>query len=210
MAHVRGRARSNLRRRAHHRRRRHHHPPRGRSARKPRPRDRGRRWRQRPARVHRLQRPQPARQRPPRQRYVRHGNLLAVADFYAMAVVSAFMYANAGEPVSETGLKVTGEAVAGIVGRAAVWVVVGPLGGVAPKVAYNHGYKYAHRMRARAVQDPVSHNFPYCFDDAILATKPQPKTNGYRVFQKRGTMTGSVKVDPKTGRGPGCRYSTRC
>lgn len=46
----------------------------------------------------------------------------------------------------------------------------------------------------RAVQNPVSHNFPYSFDDAILATKPLLKNNGYKIFQKVGTMNGKNGV----------------
>jgi hypothetical protein len=39
-----------------------------------------------------------------------------------------------------------------------------------------------------------SHNFPYSFDDAILATKPIPKNNGYQMFQLNGTMKGKNGV----------------
>ena len=55
---------------------------------------------------------------------------------------------------------------------------------------YKHGYKYAERVRARAMQDPTSHNFPYRFDDAILLTKPIIKGDGYRIYQMEGTMNG--------------------
>jgi hypothetical protein len=58
--------------------------------------------------------------------------------------------------------------------------------------AYKHGLKYDPRVRARAVEDPRSHNFPYSFDDAILGTKPTIKENGYKIFQLRGTMTGKA------------------
>ncbi len=46
----------------------------------------------------------------------------------------------------------------------------------------------------RGVEDPVSHNFPYSFDDAILATKPILKNNGYRIFQLQGKMNGKNGV----------------
>ncbi len=59
---------------------------------------------------------------------------------------------------------------------------------------YKHSFKYADRVRMRGVQDPVSHNFPYSFDDAILATKPIPKNNGYQMFQLNGTMNGKNGV----------------
>lgn len=59
---------------------------------------------------------------------------------------------------------------------------------------YTHNYKYAPRVRARGVQDPVSHNFPYSFDDAILNTKAIPKKNGYNMYQLNGTMNGKDGV----------------
>ncbi len=65
--------------------------------------------------------------------------------------------------------------------------------------AFNHGFKYDPRVRARGVQDPSSHNFPYSFDDGILATKPIPQKNGYNIYQQPGSMAGKVVTDPKTG-----------
>jgi RHS repeat-associated protein len=59
--------------------------------------------------------------------------------------------------------------------------------------------KYAPRVRARGVEDPKSHNFPYSFDKEILSTKAIPKKNGYNLYQKEGTMTGKVVTDPGTG-----------
>lgn len=60
-------------------------------------------------------------------------------------------------------------------------------------------FRYAPRVRARGVEDPSSHNFPYSFDAQILSTKPIPKRNGYLIFQHRGSMTGRVVRDPQTG-----------
>jgi RHS repeat-associated protein len=59
---------------------------------------------------------------------------------------------------------------------------------------YKHSFKYADRVRMRGVQDPVSHNFPYSFDDAILASKPIPKNNGYQIFRLNGKMNGKNGV----------------
>jgi hypothetical protein len=59
---------------------------------------------------------------------------------------------------------------------------------------YKHGLKYDPRVRARAVEDPSSHDFPYSFDDAILDTKPTIKENGYKIFRLRGTLTGKEGV----------------
>ena len=55
----------------------------------------------------------------------------------------------------------------------------------------------------RGVQDPVSHNFPYSFDDAILSTNPILKNNGYKMFQQSGTMNGKngvLEIGPTKGR----------
>ncbi len=60
--------------------------------------------------------------------------------------------------------------------------------------AFKHGFKYAPRVRARGVQDPVSHNFPYSFDDEILSMTPTPKKNGYNIFQMPGTMNSKPGV----------------
>lgn len=57
-----------------------------------------------------------------------------------------------------------------------------------PRPAFKHSYKYDARVRTRALQDPSSHNFPYTFDDAILATKPIPKANGYTMYQMPGAL----------------------
>lgn|SRR5690554_793872 len=59
---------------------------------------------------------------------------------------------------------------------------------------YKHSFKYTDRVRMRGVQDPVSHNFPYSFDDAILSTNPILKKNGYKMFQQSGTMNGKNGV----------------
>jgi hypothetical protein len=67
-------------------------------------------------------------------------------------------------------------------------------GGTVADDAFSHGYTYADRVIIRAVQDPVSHNFPYSFDDGILATKPILKANGYNIYQKPGTMNDKTGV----------------
>ncbi|SMC48732.1 hypothetical protein [Moheibacter sediminis] len=60
--------------------------------------------------------------------------------------------------------------------------------------AFRHNFSYDVRVRMRGVEDPVSHNFPYSFDDGILSTKPIPKKNGYNIFQKQGTMNNKNGV----------------
>jgi hypothetical protein len=59
---------------------------------------------------------------------------------------------------------------------------------------YSVPYKYAPRVRGRAVEDPTSHNFPYSFDKSILSTKPIVKPSGYRMYQLNGTMNGKKGV----------------
>jgi RHS repeat-associated protein len=59
---------------------------------------------------------------------------------------------------------------------------------------FKHNHKYADRVRKRALEDPVSHNFPYSFDDIVLQGKVFPKKNGYTIYQKRGTMNGREGV----------------
>jgi RHS repeat-associated protein len=59
--------------------------------------------------------------------------------------------------------------------------------------------KYADRVRQRALEDPVSHNFPYSFDKGILSTTPIPKNNGYTMCQQPGAMTGKSYIDGVTG-----------
>jgi hypothetical protein len=54
--------------------------------------------------------------------------------------------------------------------------------------AYKHKYKYDSRVRARGVEDPTSHNFPYSFDDKILSIKPTVTSSGYKIFRLKGTM----------------------
>ena len=59
--------------------------------------------------------------------------------------------------------------------------------------ASSNALKYDARVRIRALEDPVSHNFPYSFDKYILNTKPILKSNGYKIYQLPGTMHGSVE-----------------
>ncbi len=49
-------------------------------------------------------------------------------------------------------------------------------------------FTYAPRVRARGVQDPKSHNFPYSFDKTILRSQPIVKESGYRIYQSPGFM----------------------
>jgi len=54
---------------------------------------------------------------------------------------------------------------------------------------------YEPRVRARGVEDPVSHNFPYSYDKAIVSQKPAIITSsGYKIYQLQGTMNGKSGV----------------
>ena len=68
---------------------------------------------------------------------------------------------------------------------------------------YRHGYKYDPRIRARGVQDPKAHNFPYSFDDEILSTTPVRQPDGSMLYQMPGTLNDTdgfyqVGVNPET------------
>ena len=54
----------------------------------------------------------------------------------------------------------------------------------------NHSFEYHPRIRIRALQDPVAHNFPHSFDKVILKTKPITQANGTLLFRKAGTLNG--------------------
>lgn len=54
--------------------------------------------------------------------------------------------------------------------------------------------QYSPRVRMRGVQDPISHNFPYSYDNAILNTHPQVMPSGYKIYQMYGTMNGKRGV----------------
>jgi RHS repeat-associated protein len=54
--------------------------------------------------------------------------------------------------------------------------------------------KYAGRVRARGVEDPTSHNFPYSYDGEILSTKPKVTSSGYKIYTLKGSMNGKQGV----------------
>lgn len=60
--------------------------------------------------------------------------------------------------------------------------------------AYKHSLKYALKVRSRALTDPRFHNFPYSFDDLILATEPIKKSNGYLMYELKGSANGKNGV----------------
>ncbi|HEX9696346.1 MAG TPA: RHS repeat-associated core domain-containing protein [Actinomycetota bacterium] len=76
--------------------------------------------------------------------------------------------------------------------------VVQSAGGV-----FAHGYRYHPRIRARGVQDPVGHNFPYSFDDMILRTSSIRQADGSLLFRLAGSVNGKdgffeIAVNPDT------------
>ncbi|MFN8359646.1 MAG: polymorphic toxin-type HINT domain-containing protein [Candidatus Kapaibacterium sp.] len=62
------------------------------------------------------------------------------------------------------------------------------------KLAYNHSYQYADRVRSRVLQDPKAHNFSYSFDDEILKTKPFPEVDGSNTYLLKGSMWDGKKM----------------
>ena len=66
----------------------------------------------------------------------------------------------------------------------------GAAGGLAKTFSAAGGLIYSDRVRVRGTADPTSHNFPYSYDSEILSTQPQARPNGYKIFQKSGTMNG--------------------
>ncbi len=69
--------------------------------------------------------------------------------------------------------------------------------------AHEHTYNYHKRIRSRALQDPVGHNFPYSFDDVILKTKPIIQTDGSLIFKISGELNGKkgvfeIALNPET------------
>ena len=69
--------------------------------------------------------------------------------------------------------------------------------------AFEHGYKYHPRVRARGVEDPVAHNFPYSYDDVILKENPIVQSDGSLLYRKAGSINGKngtyeVALNPET------------
>jgi len=63
-------------------------------------------------------------------------------------------------------------------------------GKINPQNIVQHKYNYHERIRARAVEDPKGHNFPYRFDDAILKSKPTLQKDGSLLYRKEGLLNG--------------------
>ena len=84
-----------------------------------------------------------------------------------------------------------------------VWQGVGR--GRAERVSgeLRHGFKYHPRIRARGLQDPRAHSFPYSFDKAILKQRPIKREDGSLMHRMKGTMNGKkghfeIAVNPNT------------
>jgi hypothetical protein len=62
---------------------------------------------------------------------------------------------------------------------------------------------YSPRIRARGVQDPLYHNFPYSYDAEILASTPVVQTDGSLLFRVPGFVNGKsivyeIAMNPET------------
>ncbi len=70
--------------------------------------------------------------------------------------------------------------------------------------AVKHNFKYHTRIRARALQDPIAHNFPYTFDDIILKSRPMTQNDGSLLFRHSGSLNGKegffeIALNKETG-----------
>jgi len=70
--------------------------------------------------------------------------------------------------------------------------------------AFTHRYDYHPRIRARGVQDPLGHNFPYSYDDVILRMTPVRQADGSLLYRAPGSLNGKdgffeIARNPDTG-----------
>lgn len=70
--------------------------------------------------------------------------------------------------------------------------------------AFTHGYSYNPRIRARGLQDPVGHNFPYSYDEGILRSTPVRQADGSLLYRVPGSINGKdgffeIALNPDTG-----------
>ncbi|MFW9873666.1 MAG: RHS repeat domain-containing protein, partial [Candidatus Thorarchaeota archaeon] len=71
-------------------------------------------------------------------------------------------------------------------------------------VESNENFQYHPRIRARAIHDPIAHNFPYSFDKVILKTKPIKRIDGSLLYRHTGILNGKqgiyeIGLNPDTG-----------
>jgi hypothetical protein len=87
-------------------------------------------------------------------------------------------------------------------GGDAIKAGVKALHGAAGKV-FSYQLSYHPRIRARALEDGIGHNFPYSFDDTIMKTKPIIQADQSLLYKMPGAInkTGGVfeiGVNPQT------------
>ena len=68
----------------------------------------------------------------------------------------------------------------------------------------SENFQYHPRIKARALNDPVAHNFPYSFDKVILKTKPIKQADGSLLYRQTGSLNGKqgiyeIGLNPDTG-----------
>ena len=87
-----------------------------------------------------------------------------------------------------------GEKIAYNLAEGSVWMLVGGkwIKTVTKKAekAFKHAFKYDPKVRARALEDPRAHNFPYSFDDVVLDSNPTVMKDGYKIYRSNGSMNG--------------------
>jgi RHS repeat-associated protein len=63
--------------------------------------------------------------------------------------------------------------------------------GATPVLVHNScGPNYHPRVRARGLEDPTAHNFPYSFDQTILKSTPTTQSDGSLLYRVPGVMNG--------------------
>ena len=69
--------------------------------------------------------------------------------------------------------------------------------------AYSHSYSYHPRIRARGLEDPRAHNFPYSYDDVVLSASPRTQADNSLLYRQPGSLNGSegvfeIALNPET------------
>jgi RHS repeat-associated protein len=97
-----------------------------------------------------------------------------------------------------------GEGELALVARLGIKETQAAKGARAGEDAFSHGLKYHPRIRARGVEDPLAHNFPYSFDDVVLKETPTLQKDGSLLYRKVGSINGKdgvyeIGVNQETG-----------
>jgi RHS repeat-associated protein len=118
---------------------------------------------------------------------------------------SAYGYGGTAATIAQVGSGVVGAAkLAGKIGVRQLGRRLADETGSISVSGLGHNLKYHPRIRARGVQDPRAHNFPYTFDSVILKQKPVTQEDGSLIYRMAGSVNGGdgvyeIAVNPTTG-----------